>query len=72
MKKKTSSWTQFIVYWFVMYFVGLFLFPIKYPDTKMEGDVYNNFFFLLLQFTLATFTLYKMIRGDWFGDKKND
>jgi len=70
MIKKMSSFNQFIIYWFVMYFIGLFLFPIKYPDTKMEGDVYNNFFLLLLQFTLASFALYKMIRGDWFGGKK--
>ena len=70
MNKKMSSFDHFIIYWFVMYFIGLFLFSIKYPDAKMEGNVFNNFFLLLLQFTLASFALYKMIRGNWFGEKK--
>lgn len=66
---KTPVFYQFIFFWSIMYFLGLFLFPFRYPNTKMEGDVYNDFFFLLLQFTIASFIFYKLIRGDWLGNK---
>jgi len=68
-KSKTPIFYQFIFFWSIMYFLGLFLFPIRYPNTKMEGDVHNNFFFLLLQLTIAIFVLFKLARGDWLGEK---
>lgn len=47
-----------------MYFLGLALFPMKYPNVDMNGPEYQSFMWLWLQLYLALFSLGYMISKD--------
>lgn len=72
LKTKTSLWTKLIAGWFGMYFLGLVVFPIKYPDTDMNGQEYQSFMWLWLQLYLALFGLGHMVKKELKDKINND
>lgn len=62
-------WPSLIIGWFIMYFLGLVVFPIKYPNTDINGQEYQSFMWLWLKLYLSLFTLGYMLGKDLIKDK---
>ena len=60
--RKTSLFTWWVLGWFVMYVLGIFVFPFRYPNSEFSGDNYNSFMWLWLQLYMAIFGVGYMVK----------
>jgi hypothetical protein len=69
-KLKLSTWEKIwpslIIGWFIMYFLGMVIFQIKYPNADTNSREYQSFQWLWIQLYLGIFILIYMIKKDFF------
>ena len=70
-KKKTALFTWFILGWFIMYFLGIFVFSFKYPNIDTSGPEYQSFFWLWFQLYFGIFAFGYSLKHDLVGKVLN-